>query len=107
MDEPVNEEDITSGMDEPVSLPLPNVPSNILGYVVEYLSYFANSNHGRPSEIERPVKRGLLKPCVTDWEWQFIEKLTEDDLRNVLLVRDIRVKLKKSNNNDKHFFLKN
>ena len=65
-----------------IEVPLLNVESNILKYIITYLEYYSVSPHG---DIDKPIRSDDMKDNVSDeWYANFIDK-SQEDIFNIIL----------------------
>jgi len=62
-----------SPLDEPIVLP--NINTEVLAIVVEYLNYYAKST-ASPTPIQKPVRCSNFAELVSEWEYSVVDKQT-------------------------------
>jgi len=62
-------------------IPLPNISSEILTKVIEYLNYHKSVE---PRDIRKPLPHGRLEELVPEWDANFID-LPVETLKNMIL----------------------
>jgi len=61
---------MAEGDKEESTIPLPNVKSNVLQKVIQYMEYH---HHSQPKEIEKPLKSANMSEVVSQWDAEFVE----------------------------------
>ena len=64
-------------------LPLPNVSSEYLSKIIEYCTYYVNTEP--MCEIEKPLSDSNLKVVVGDWYGDYIQKMNQETTFEVIL----------------------
>jgi len=61
---------MAEGDKEESTIPLPNVKSQVLAKVIQYMEYH---HHSLPKEIEKPLKSANMNEVVSAWDAEFVE----------------------------------
>jgi len=61
---------MAEGDKEETSIPLPNVKSNVLSKVIQYMEHH---HHSMPKEIEKPLRSANMAEVVSQWDAEFVE----------------------------------
>ena len=75
--------DILIDYEKEEDLPLPEVDSETLKYIIEYLEHYKNSE---PIPIEKPLKSNDIKIVLEKqpWDLEYISKLSEESLHKLI-----------------------
>ena len=66
---------------EESTIPLPEVKSKELKEVIKYLDYIKDHE---PSVIPRPLKSSDLKPLISEWEFNFLSSMKNEEVLDLI-----------------------
>ena len=71
--------DMINDYEDEVDFPLPEVRTEALEKIVEYLKHYENSE---PKEIPRPLQDSQINKILDEWDFNFINSISKEEARD-------------------------
>ena len=73
--------DMINDYEDEVDFPLPEVRTEALEKIVEYLKHYENSE---PKEIPRPLQDSQINKILDEWDFNFINSISKEEAINLI-----------------------